>query len=132
MPQNIYSDITSDLIAFAQTGDHTTFRYLRNFPDYLFIRKTKRALRAFLDNLQLRAYELFDNYCDKVTCGNSQVEELLTYKALHEIIDFYEDEYLITLGVLQEFEAYMKSGHFIDMIFFGEREDQDLWDHRGE
>lgn len=125
-------DATPWLIAFAREGKHHQFQYIRNFRDYLFIKKIKKSLQTMLSHLALSEDDLFSEYCHDVTKGNSTVDKLLTYKELGKLIDFYEEEYRVTSSVLQEFEAYMKSGHILDMLFFGERESKDLWDHRGE
>ena len=130
MSKDPNTSITSDLIAFAKAGEHTQFQYLRNFRDYLFIKETKQSILELVNRLVLIADNLFNEYCVEVSQGSTSVEKLLTYKELDKLIDFYEEEYLITLDVLQEFEAYMKSGHILDMILFRERESKDLWDHR--
>ena len=132
MPDDFNTNLISDLLTFAKAGKHHEFQYLRNFRDYLFIKKTGQSLLALVNNLVLSSDKLFSEYCQGVSKGHDAIDKLLAYKELDEFITFYEEEYFIVLDVLQEFEAYMRAGHRLTMLFFGERESKDLWDHRGK
>lgn len=129
MPNESYN-LVSELLDFVEAGEHTPFDYIRNFQDYLFARQTRKALKALNKSLEYKAEELFNSYCEDVKIGSARFEQLATYKTIIKILNFYIEECDITNNMIKEYEAYLWAGNFISQLFFKQRPDEDLYDHR--
>lgn len=122
--------LISELFCFVEAGEHTTFKFIRNWPDYLFTCNVKRALKTLIDSLQYSADKLFKEYCKSIPTRTSDAHKLLVYKTLIKIIDFYKIEYQVTSDMLCEYEVYIMAGNFLDILFHTQRPERDLIDYR--
>lgn len=124
--------LLSELTAFTEAGEHTKFELLQNWQEYRFTRKVRYALRILTGSLRRSADKLFKSYCNNVILGTSDVHELLAYRQIVNIYDFYLEELSIVDNMLDEYESYLLAGNWWDFVFNSQRPIDKLWDHRGE
>jgi hypothetical protein len=89
-----------------------------------------RSVEAVVKNLTKSYTNTFKKYCKAVPTGEAQFIKLIACSTLRSAITFYEEEYNILFDMLEEFETYAARGKFLDPLLFGQRLEQDLWDHR--
>ena len=128
----IDKNILSELAAFTDADEHTEFRLLRTWQDYLFAKKVCRSIKALTLGLRSIANKQYKNYCRSVILGVSDVNKLLAYKYLIKILDFYMEELRINKEVIYEYELYLSDGNWLDFVLDNQRTQDKLWDHRGK
>ena len=123
-------NILSELAAFMEAGEHTKFQLLQSWQEYLFTRNVKRAIKTLIKSLGAAANKQLKSYCKDIASGNSDFNRLLAYKYLNNILSFYLEELKITENMLDEYEAYLAAGNWLDFIWSTKRPQSKLWDHR--
>ena len=128
----IDKNILSELAAFTDADEHTEFRLLRTWQDYLFAKKVCRSINTLTLGLRSIANKQYKNYCRSVILGVSDVNKLLAYKYLIKILDFYMEELRINKEMIYEYELYLSDGNWLDFVLDNQRTQDKLWDHRGK
>jgi hypothetical protein len=65
--------------------------------------------------------------------GTAEFEMILAVKQFQVCKEFYIKEADLVKDMLDEYDAYVGSGHFLDQVVLGKtRETWHLWDHRKE
>lgn len=119
------------LLERADAGEHVQFKFIRTWRDYFTVGKSMRAVESVVKSLKSSYKTTLKNYCKEIPTGEAQFVKLLSCSLLKNAISFYEEEYNILAHMFYEFEAYaFYYGKFLDPLLFGQRLDQDLWDHR--
>jgi hypothetical protein len=72
--------------------------------------------------LRISSKRLFKSYCEDVIAGISDVNKILGYSQLLDIIAFYENELNTLQFMLADYTDYLEKGNFLNAIF-GERRD---------
>jgi hypothetical protein len=113
-------------------ADHTTFEFIRSWREYTTLRISRRFTKTIIKSLRSAINKLFKDYCKEVSSGGAQFNKLLAYSTLQDALRFYEEELSIITGMLDEYVAYLSSGHLINsFLFLKQRPEDQLWDHRG-
>lgn len=123
-------DLTLELISKAETGRHRPFYFLRTGQEYLEARKMRRAHILLVASIKKSADKLFTKYCKSVTTGEADVLKLLAYGTIMKVLRFYEEELRIISDMVEEYEFYIVSGNWWDILFDMPRPMDKLWDHR--
>ena len=114
--------IVQEIIARAQEGKFTEFRLITSWDDYNFCKGCKKATKLIIKVLNKSANDLIKLYCKTVITGITDVEQLLAYSELQDIIAFYEKELVTINNMLKEYSNYLSDGNFWYSLFGGERE----------
>ena len=123
-------EILQVLLERADSGEHYEFRLITTWRDYFETRYSMRSVASVVRILTKAKRRTFKKYCKEVRAGEASFIKLLACNTLQSAIKFYIDEHNILFDMLEEFETYAARGKFLDPILFGERLEQDLWDHR--
>jgi hypothetical protein len=62
--------------------------------------------------------------------GTSDVNMILAYCALLNVIRYYEEEAKIVTDMITEYKAYLSYGKLVYSFFGYQRPEEDLWDYR--
>lgn len=116
----------------ALSGEHTKFEYVRNITEWGVLRKAKSGLKKVIELYELIKSSMYKTYCKQVLVGEQDFNLIYSLRQIMECKVFYENELLIVQDMLEEYDAYVGSGHFMDQVLFGRnRETWHMWDHRG-
>ena len=91
----------------------------------------RRAHMLLVASIKKSADKLFTKYCKSVTSGEADVLKLLAYGTIRNVLSFYEEELRIISDMVEEYEFYLASGNWWDILFGMPRPYDKLWDHRG-
>jgi hypothetical protein len=123
--------IISDLVDYSETGEHSTFCFIRNWPDYISLRKRRRTLKSVIKILQTAIDSTFKNYCKAIPDGSAQFIKLLACNVLQSALEFYQEEYRTQTDMIDEYEMYLFKGNLLKSFLYEQRPESELWDHRG-
>lgn len=123
-------ELLSVLLDRADKGKHLDFKFIKTWREYWTVRSSLRSVEIVVKNLTKSYNSTFKKYCKAIPAGEAQFIKLIACSTLRSAITFYEEEYNILFDMLEEFETYAARGKFLDPLLFGQRPDQDLWDHR--
>lgn len=116
----------------AASGEYTEFEYIKNTSEWWVMKKAKTGLYKVIELYDNLIQQLYDIYCRQIKGGDLSSDVLFAMRQFKECKAFYEVELATTNDMLSEYWAYIGSGHFINQWFLlGERETEQLWDHRG-
>ena len=127
---NTQKELLNILLDHADKGEHLKFRFIKTWQEYWTVYSNMRAVRFLVKNLVKSYKNTFKKYCKAIPTGETQFIKLIACNTLRSAIAFYEEEHNILFDMLEEFETYAARGKFLDPLIFGQRLDQDLWDHR--
>lgn len=111
-----------DILNKAQEGKSFKFQYIGSWHEFRYYTKLIKSNKLIVKTLQTSANNLFSEYCKDVTSGISDVNKLLAYSQLRDVITFYEDDVNTLQQMLDEFDEYVEKGNFLYTILGGERE----------
>lgn len=115
----------------ALTADHTSFEYIKNVSEFFIMRQAVSGLETVIKLYTSIWKSLYKVYCKQVLEGKADFNMLYVCKQNQVCADFYRKELDIAKDMLDEYWAYIWSGHFLDQwLFFRTRETWHLWDHR--
>lgn len=120
-------EILAELIEHADSGEHVEFTLIKTWEEYLDTYKKLSALKNIIKILSKGSKKLFKLYCADVKALEADVTTLLVAQALDETQKFYKEDYEIVHSMLDEYEIYLLAGNLLN---FGTRSDDLLWDHR--
>lgn len=131
MYNNETQELIMTLIDHAKTAKPSEFRFIHTWRDYQFCKGKVNSFKLLIRGFNETSDHLFKKYCDGVSHNVGNLNQLLAYQQLQQIIRFYENELVTYLNMVCEYKAYLKTGHLLSATFFGEiREDSDLYDFR--
>jgi hypothetical protein len=113
------------LIEHALNDKHTEFEKLLYFDSYLGARITYRATKKVIDILDESADDLFNKYCKAIRKQQADVNMLIAYKQIQQAILYYKEEQKIIKDMLEDYEDWLREGHFFKAAFCGEM--RDIW-----
>lgn len=111
-----------DIINKAQEGKSFKFQYICSWDEFRYYNRLIKSNKLIVKTLQTSANNLFREYCNDVTSGISDVNKLLAYSQLRDVITFYEGDVDTLQKMLDEFDEYIEKGNFLYSILGGERE----------
>lgn len=123
--------LISELLDYAETGEHSSFGFIRNWPDYRALRKSRRTLRSIIRILESAYQNTFSNYCKAIPSGSAPFVKLLACSAVRSALAFYKKEYQTQTDMIDEYDMYLLQGNLLKSFLYKQRPDHELWDHRG-
>ena len=111
-----------DIINKAQEGQSHPFRPILYWSEFTYYRRWVRSTKLIIKTLKTSANNLFKEYCKEVVTGNSDVNKLLAYSQLLDIIKFYENDLNTVKRMLEDFDTYLGEGNFWYSFLGGRRD----------
>lgn len=119
--ENNEQQILADIIERAQKGEFSEFHYIASKYEFRIYSHNVRASKLIIKLLTRAANKLFKTYCKEIVSGNEDLEKLLAYAQMREIIEFYRVELQTFQSMIDEFEEYLRQGNFWNMFLGGNR-----------
>lgn len=112
-----------DIITQAQEGKSVEFRYITSWSEFIYYTRLSRSTKLVIKALSASADKVFKEYCKDVIAGISDINKLLAYSQLQDIIAFYNNDLAILKRMLDEYDDYLGNwGNFWHAFLGGERE----------
>ena len=111
-----------DILHKAQDGKAQPFRMILYWSEFSYYRKLKSSTKLIIKTLKTSATRLFKNYCKDVIAGISDLDTILAYTQLLDIISFYELELETLQSMLTEYTEYLEDGNFWYSFLGGRRD----------
>ena len=124
--------LLSELSEYADSGERTKFKLLRNWQEYKYFKKVKYSTEVLIKFLYKIADNQLKSYCKDIVSGSTDVYKLLAYNHVMKIYRCYTEELNTIQDMLDEYEAYLASGNWPDFVWGTDRPFDELWDHRGK
>ena len=125
MEYNNSAQIMQDIIEKAQQQKFTKFHLLTSWVEYTEYSRYYLSTKLVIKMLKTTAKRLSKTYCKMIKAGASDITVLQAYFEVLDYIEFYKKELAILLSMVNEYDDYLWSGHFVYSYFGGER---DLYD----
>ena len=116
--------LVSEIINKAREGKSLEFHLIIYWSEFRYYGRLAKANKLIIKTLRSSAKKLFKNYRKDVIAGISEVDKLLAYSQLLDIISFYEQELSTIKQMLDEYDEYLGQGHFWHAFLGGQR---DIW-----
>lgn len=116
-----------EILNKAQEGRALSFRQIVYWTDYIEYLKLTRSTKLIIKTLEISAKNLFKEYCKDVIAGISDVNKLLAYSQILDIIAFYKNELNTLRQMIDDYDGYLGEGHFWYSFLGGQR---DIWNFR--
>ena len=123
MTESEAKQLLSDILTHAQEDKQFEFQYIRSWAEFRHYYKIIKSTKFVIKTLKTSANKLFKEYCQDVIFGISDVNKLLAYSQLVDVIAFYEADINTIKQMLDEYDNYLGDWcNFFNAIFGGERE----------
>ena len=122
--------VAEQLIQRAKKGEHSEFEFIRSIEEYFAARTIKKTLRKVIKSFTTPRNNLYSAYIESIKAGTNNLNVILAFSELEQVIKFYEDEIWIISDMIDEYRVYVHSGHIIDTIIGNYRKEEDLVDFR--
>ena len=116
-------ELLLEILNKAQEGKSVQFRLITSWDEFIYHWRLSRSTKLIIKTLKTSASNLFKEYCQDVIVGISDINKLLAYSQLCDIIAFYERELDTFKRMLDEYDNYLGTWHTFWYAFLGgERE----------
>ena len=116
-------ELLLEILSRAQEGKFIQFRLITSWDEFIYHWQLYRSTKLIIKTLKTSASNLFKEYCQDVIVGISDVNKILAYSQLCDIIAFYERELDTLKSMLDEYDKYLGTWHTFWYAFLGgERE----------
>lgn len=122
--------VAEQLILRAKKGEHSEFEFLRSIEEYFAARTVRNAVYKVAKSFKNSRDNLYKSYIKTVKSGAQSLEVILAISELEQVVKFYDDEIGIISDMIDEYVAYVHSGHIIDTLVGNYRKEEDLFDFR--
>lgn len=117
------TQVIQAIIDKAQEGKSQPYRTILYWSEFKYYRGLKKATKLVIETLRISSKKLLKSYCKDVIAGISDVNKILGYSQLLDIIDFYQEELETLEAMLTEYYDYLGEGNFWYSILGGRRMD---------
>ena len=115
----------------ALSGKHSDFEFIRTYEDCKTARLYKISVKRLSKVFKNLYKELMKNYAKDIMTDEQKLEMLMSMKQFKICHDYFEKECEIAKDMLDEYYAYLTSGHIFDqLIMNGIRSDDDCVAYR--
>lgn len=124
-------ELVEMLTSRASAGKHTTFEFVRSFEEFCLLKKALTGCEKIVEMFNRMSWGLYQEYCRQVSQSKANLSLLFTLRRFLECEAFYEAEIILAKGMLREYYAYVRDGHFLEQFVYREtRPEELLFDHR--
>jgi hypothetical protein len=110
-----------EILEQAQEGKSIKFQFIKSWAEFRYYHRLKLSTTLVIKTLKASANNLFTEYCQDVIDGISDLNKLLAYSQLRDIIAFYEKDIETLQQMLAEYDEYLGEGNFWYSFLGGER-----------
>ena len=110
-----------DIIEQAQSGQGLEFQYIRSWSEFIYRRRQLKSTKFLIRTLEISSKKLFKSYCKDVIAGISDINKLLAYSQLRDVIAFYRQDLETLECMLKDYDIYLIDGNFWQSFLGGER-----------
>ena len=115
----------------ALSGKHSDFEFIRTYEDCKTARLYKISVKRLSKVFKNLYKKLMKSYAKDIMTDEQKLEMLMSMKQFEICYDYYKKEYELAKDMLDEYYAYLTSGHIFDqLIMNGIRSDDDCVDYR--
>jgi hypothetical protein len=119
--------IILNILKYAEAGQLIEFRLIKTWQEFKYCWQHYRSTKLIIKTLEVSSKNLFRSYCKDVIVGVSDVNKILAYVQLRDVIAFYKKDLDTLKKMLDEYDEYLGQGHFWHSVLGGER---DIWNIR--
>ena len=124
-------EIFSELVKKALKGKQSDFEFIRNYETCKVARYYKISVKRVSKVFKTLYKKLMKTYAKDIFTGEQKLEMLMSMKQFEICYRYYEKECEIAKDMLDEYYAYLTSGHIFDqLVMNGVRSDDDCVDYR--
>jgi hypothetical protein len=110
-----------EILNYAQEGKFIEFRLIRSWNEFIGYWQDSKATKLVIKALRIGAEDLFKSYCEDIVSGSTDVNKLLAFTQLQDVIAFYERDLDTLKRMLDEYDEYL-GNHFWYSFLGGERD----------
>lgn len=115
----------------ALSGKHSDFEFIRTYEACKTARLYKASVKRLSKVFKNLCKKLMKTYAKEIMTDEQKLETLMSMKQFEICRDYFEKEREIAKDMLQEYRAYLTSGHIFDqLVMNGVRSDDDCVDYR--
>ena len=115
----------------ALSGKHSDFEFIRAYEACETARLYKTSVKRLSKAFKNLYKKLMKSYAKDIMTDEQKLEMLMSMKQFEICYDYYKKEYELAKDMLDEYYAYLTSGHIFDqLIMNGIRSDDDCVDYR--
>ena len=115
----------------ALSGKHSDFEFIRTYEACKTARLYKTSVKRLSKVFNNLCKKLMKTYAKDIMTDEQKLETLMSMKQFEICRDYFEKEREIAKDMLQEYHAYLTSGHIFDqLVMNGVRSDDDCVDYR--
>ena len=123
--------VFEELVKKALEGKHSDFEFIRTYETCKVARYHKISVKRVSKVFKTLYKKLMKTYAKDIMTDEQKLEMLMSMKQFEICYRYYEKECEITKDMLDEYHAYLTSGHMFDqLIMNGVRSDDDCVDYR--
>ena len=112
--------LLTEILDHVQEGKFIEFRLIRSWNEFIGYWQDSKATKLIIKALRAGAEDLFKSYCEDIVSGSTDVNKLLAFKQLQDVIAFYERDLATLKRMLDEYDEYL-GNHFWYSFLGGER-----------
>ena len=115
----------------ALSGKHSDFEFIRTYEACKTARLYKTSVKRLSKVFNNLCKKLMKTYAKDIMTDEQKLETLMSMKQFEICRDYFKKEREIAKDMLQEYHAYLTSGHIFDqLVMNGVRSDDDCVDYR--
>ena len=123
--------VFEELVKKALEGKHSDFEFIRTYETCKVARYYKIGVKRVYKTFKTLYKKLMKTYVKDIFTGEQKLEMLMSIKQFEICYRYYEKECEIAKDMLDEYYAYLTSGHIFDqLVMNGVRSDDDCVDYR--
>ena len=124
-------EIFSELVKKALKGKQSDFEFIRTYETCKVARYYKISVKRLSKVFKNLYKKLMKTYAKDIMADEQKLEMLMSMKQFEICYRYYKKECEIAKDMLDEYYAYLTSGHIFDqLIMNGVRSDDDCVDYR--
>ena len=124
-------EIVSELVKKALKGKQSDFEFIRTYETCKVARYYKISVKRVSKVFKTLYKKLMKTYAKDIMTDEQKLEMLMSMKQFEICYRYYEKECEIAKDMLDEYYAYLTSGHIFDqLVMNGVRSDDDCVDYR--
>ena len=123
--------VFEELVKKALKGKQSDFEFIRTYEMCKTARYYKIGVKRVYKTFKILYKKLMKTYAKDILTGEQKLEMLMSMKQFEICYDYYKKEYELAKDMLNEYRAYLTSGHIFDqLVMNGVRSDNDCVDYR--